>query len=296
MLEGRLRGAAGAGPDAWAPPMRRRGWLARYCRRPVALAGLALAVLVVIAALFAGQIAAAPPKTAVGDALRPPSAAHPFGTDDLGRDVFSNVLYGARAALIVGLVTAGTSLVVGTVVGLVAGYAGGLVDDGLMRLTETFQLLPRFFLALLLVSIFGGGVWFVALMLGLTFWPGSARVLRAQVLSLRGRDFVLAARALGAGGGRIMLRHLLPNATAPVVVTAATQVAGAILTEAGLSFLGLGDPTRVSWGQMLNDAQRFIRVAWWVFAFPGAALALTVLAATMIADGLNDALRPFMRG
>lgn len=295
MAKGRLRDATGATPVAWVPPAGRRGWLARYCRQPVALVGLALALLVAAVALFAGQLAPTPPKTAVGDALQAPSVAHPFGTDDLGRDVFSNVLYGARAALIVGLVTAGTSLVAGTIVGLVAGYAGELVDDGLMRLTETFQLLPRFFLALLLVSIFGGSVWFVALMLGLTFWPGTARVLRAQVLSLRGRDYVLAARALGAGSARIMLRHLLPNALAPVVVTAATQVAGAILTEAGLSFLGLGDPTQVSWGQMLNDAQRFIRVAWWVFVFPGAALALTVLAATMIADGLTDALRPSPR-
>lgn len=156
-------------------------------------------------------------------------------------------------------------------------------------------LMPRFFLAPLLITVFGGSIWFVALMLGLTFWPATARMLRAQVLSLRHREFVLAARALGAGDGRIMVRHVLPNAPAPVVVTAATQVAVAILTEAGLSFLGLGDPTVVSWGQMLNDAQRFVRIAWWLFVFPGAALALTVLSTTLIADGLTEALRPAAR-
>jgi peptide/nickel transport system permease protein len=251
--------------------------------------------VIVLVALFAGQIAPAPPKTAVAGPLLAPSAGHWFGTDDLGRDLFSNVVYGARAALIVGLVTAGASLLIGTFIGLLSGYAGGLTDDLLMRLTETFQLMPRFFLALLLITVFGGSIWFVALLLGLTFWPGTARVLRAQVLSLRGREFVLAARALGARHHQIMLRHILPNALAPVIVAAATQIAGAILTEAGLSFLGLGDPTQVSWGQMLNDAQRFIRTAWWLFLFPGAALALTVLATTLIADGLNQALRPSSR-
>lgn len=257
----------------------------------MAMAGLTLAALVALAALFAPQITAAPPKTAVAEPLRAPTLAHPFGSDDLGRDTFSNVVYGARAALIVGMVTAGTSVVVGAAVGLLSGYFGGWTDDALMRVTETFQLVPRFFLLLLLITVFGGSIWFVALMLGLTFWPGTARLLRAQVLGLRGREFVLAARAVGATNGRIMLRHILPNALAVVVVSAASQVAGAILAEAGLSFLGLGDPTLVSWGQMLNDAQRFVRTAWWLFLFPGAALALTVLATTLIADGLTEALR-----
>lgn len=272
-----------------------RGVAARYLRQPTAVVGLALAALIVLIALTAPLITPAPPKTAVGDPLQPPAAAYWFGTDDLGRSVFSNVVYGARAALIVGLVTAGTSLLIGTVVGLLSGYFGGYTDDALMRLTETFQLMPRFFLALLLIVVFGGSIWFVALILGLTFWPGTARVLRAQVLSLRGREFVVAAHALGAHDRRIMFRHVLPNTIAPVIVTSATQVSGAILTEAGLSFLGLGDPTLVSWGQMLNDAQRFIRSAWWLFVFPGAALALAVLATTLIADGLNHALRPWSR-
>ena len=286
-----VRARAGTHRSSFRLHPSRKSWVARYCRQPAALAGLAIGAALVLLAVFAPQIAPARPKTAVAEPLRAPSAAHWLGTDDLGRDTFSNVVYGARAALVVGLVTAGASLAVGTLVGLPSGYFGGYVDDSLMRLTETVQLMPRFFLALLLITVFGGSIWFVALLLGLTFWPSTARVLRAQVLSLRGREFVLAARALGAPHRRIMVRHVLPNALAPVVVTTATQIAGAILTEAGLSFLGIGDPTVVSWGQMLNDAQRFIRIAWWLFVFPGAALALTVLATTMIADGLNHALR-----
>lgn len=274
------------------PRLDRTHWVSRYLRQPMAVTGLALLVLLVCVAVFAAQISSSPPKTGSADPLLGPSGEHWMGTDDLGRDTFSNVVYGTRAALLVGLVTAATSLAIGGIVGIVSGYFGGYVDDVLMRITETFQLMPRFFLALLLITVFGSGLWLVSLVLGLTFWPGTARVLRAQVLTLRGRDFVQAARAVGAGHTRIMLRHIFPNAFAPVVVIAATQVGGAILTEAGLSFLGLGDPTLVTWGQMLNDSQRFLRIAWWLFVFPGAALMLTVLATTMIADGLNEALRP----
>ncbi len=270
-------------------------WVSRYLRQPMAVAGLALMALLICTALLAPQIAPSPPKTGNSDPLLSPSASHWFGTDDLGRDTLSNVVYGTRAALLVGLVTAATSLLIGGVVGIVSGYFGGYVDDILMRITETFQLMPRFFLALLMITVFGSGLWLVSIVLGVTFWPGTARVLRAQVLTLRGRDFVEAARSVGAGNTRIMLRHILPNAFAPVIVIAATQVGGAILTEAGLSFLGLGDPSLVTWGQMLNDSQRFLRIAWWLFVFPGAALMVTVLATTMIADGLNEALRPRAR-
>jgi peptide/nickel transport system permease protein len=224
----------------------------------------------------------------VGNPLLAPSSAHWLGTDDLGRDVFTNVVHGTRAALVVGLVAAATSLLIGMSVGLTSGYFGGYVDDVLMRVTESFQLLPRFFLALILVSIAGGSIWMIALLLGVTFWPATARVLRSQVLSLRHREYVQAAQALGAGHAYLMLRHVLPAAIAPVIVTSAAQISGAILTEAGLSFLGLGDPTIVSWGQMLNNGQRFIRTAWWLFVWPGAALAVTVLATTLVADGLVE--------
>ena len=271
--------------------MRAVGWRADR-RQPGATAGLALALAVLVMAIFAPQIAPFPPKLTAGAALQPPSARHLFGTDDLGRDTFSNVVYGARVALVVGLTTALTAAVIGTLVGLVSGYAGGRWDDLLMRLTETFQLLPRFFLALLLVSLLGSDIVWIALLLGLTFWPTTARLLRSQVLSVRSREHVVAARAVGAHERAIMLRHVLPLAFAPVIISAARMIAGAILTEASLSFLGLGDPTLVSWGQLLSNAQRFIRTAWWLFVFPGAALALTVLATTLVADGLVGALRP----
>jgi peptide/nickel transport system permease protein len=277
-------------PIEYALPPRR--WFIRYARQPGALVGLGLGTAILLIAIFANVIAPANPKVTMADPLLPPSSVHWFGTDDLGRDTFANVIHGSRVALMVGLVTALTSMFIGTAVGLVAGYVGGVWDDALMRVTETFQMLPRFFLALLLVSLFGSNIIWVALMLGLTFWTGTARLLRSQVLSLKSREFVIAARAVGLHERTIMFRYVLPNAFAPVVVSAARQIAGAILTEAGLSFLGLGDPTLVSWGQLLNNAQRFIRTAWWLFVFPGAALALTVLATTLIADGLVAALRP----
>ncbi|MBM3129855.1 MAG: ABC transporter permease [Chloroflexi bacterium] len=269
-----------------------RHWFIRYAHQPGALVGLGIGLVILLIAIFANIIAPTNPKVTVADALHAPSLAHWFGADDLGRDTFSNVIHGTRVALIVGLVTALTSTLIGTLVGLVSGYVGGWWDDLLMRVTETFQMLPRFFLALLLVSLFGSNIMWVALMLGLTFWTGPARLLRSQVLSIKNREFVIAARSIGAHELAIMFRHVLPNAFAPVVVSAARQIAGAILTEAGLSFLGLGDPTLVSWGQLLNNAQRFIRTAWWLFVFPGAALALTILSTTLIADGLVAALRP----
>ncbi len=295
MAESRSLPAPGSIIPRRLPRLGYTHWVSRYLRQPMAVAGLLLLALLVCVALFAPQISPSPPKTGNADPLLGPSAGHWFGTDDLGRDTFSNVVYGTRAALLVGLVTAATSLAIGGTVGIVSGYFGGYIDDFLMRITETFQLMPRFFLALLMITVFGSGLWLVSLVLGITFWPGTARVLRAQVLTLRGREFVDAARAMGAGNVRIMVRHILPNAFAPVIVIAATQVGGAILTEAGLSFLGLGDPTLVTWGQMLNDSQRFLRIAWWLFVFPGAALMSTVLATTMIADGLNEALRPRTR-
>jgi peptide/nickel transport system permease protein len=277
-------------PIEYALPPRH--WFVRYARQPGAVAGLGLGLAILFTAILANVIAPANPKITVAAPLLAPSSAHWFGTDDLGRDMFANVIHGARVALMVGFVTALTSTLIGTLVGLLSGYLGGFWDDALMRVTETFQMLPRFFLALLLVSLFGSNIIWVALMLGLTFWTSPARLLRSQVLSIKNREFVLAARALGAHESAIMFRHVLPNAFAPVVVSAARQIAGAILTEAGLSFLGLGDPTLVSWGQLLNNAQRFIQTAWWLFAFPGAALALTVLTTTLIADGFVAAWRP----
>jgi peptide/nickel transport system permease protein len=194
--------------------------------------------------------------------------------------------------MLVGFVAALTSAVVGMLVGGLAGYFGRVTDDVLMRFTELVQVVPRFFLVMIVAALFGPSLWTVALLLGLTFWPGTARLLRAQILSLRSRDFVLAARTVGVRDSRILFHHVMPNAFAVVVVSTALQVGAAILVEAGLSFLGLGDRTIESWGNMLNLAQPLIRVAWWAAVFPGLAITLTVMASNMVGDGLIAALDP----
>jgi len=245
-----------------------------------------------IVTLAAGLLAPGDPFRRAGPPLQPPSLRHFFGTDDLGRDVLAGVIHGTRPSLLVGLLAALTSALLGTLVGSVAGYVGRTTDDVLMRLTETIQVVPRFFLVLIVAALFGPSLWTVALLLGLTFWPSTARLLRAQILSLRQRDFVLAARAVGVTEGRILARHVLPNALGVVVVSTSLQVGSAMLVEAGLSFLGLGDRTVVSWGAMLNLAQPFIRVAWWAAVFPGLAITVTVMAANLVGDGLTAALDP----
>lgn len=280
------------GPVAAAAREARPGVWSRLRQEPQAIVGAALTALLVLVALLAGVIAPFDPFAITNEVLQPPSALHLFGTDDLGRDIFSAVVHGARTSLLVGLAAAGTATVVGLLVGSLAGYAGGLVDDLLMRVSELFQIIPRFFLALIMVALLGSNIWLIVLLLGLTYWPGTARLVRAQILSLRARDYITAARAIGVPDAQILLRHLLPAALPPVITLAALQVGGAILVEAGLSFLGLGDRSVVSWGMLLNDAQQFVRRAWWMSVFPGAAITLTVLGLNLFADGLNDALNP----
>lgn len=254
--------------------------------------GLILLAGLLGVALMADVIAPGDPLRRAGPPLQPPSGRNWFGTDDLGRDVFAGVVHGSRPSLLIGFAAAFTSAVVGTLVGSIAGYFGRVTDDVLMRLTELVQVVPRFFLVLIVAALFGPSLPVVALLLGLTFWPGTARLLRAQILTLRSRDFVLAAHAIGVPSRRILARHVLPNALGVVVVSTALQVGSAILVEAGLSFLGLGDRTVVSWGNMLNLAQPLIRIAWWAAVFPGLAITLTVMAANMLGDGLNAVLDP----
>ena len=297
MTDSAVRDRRSAGPLEAQPAQRgprnaERGWWARYRRRPAAVAGLGLLVGLAALGLLAGLIAPGDPFRPSGAPLQPPSTRHWLGTDDLGRDVLAGVVHGSRLSLAVGLVVALTSGIVGTLVGSIAGYGGRLADDSLMRLTEMVQVVPRFFLALLIAALFGPSVGAITLLLGLTFWPTTARLLRAQVLSVRGRDFVLAARALGIPERRVLVRHVLPNALPVALVSTALQVGSAILVEAGLSFLGLGDRSVVSWGNMLNLAQPLIRIAWWTAVFPGLAITLTVMAAHLVGDGLNAALDP----
>jgi peptide/nickel transport system permease protein len=260
-----------------------------------AIVGLALTLIALGLAIFGGSLAPFDPFATRFPSLQPPSPQHWLGTDDLGRDTFSGVLAGARASLLVGIATAAVAGVLGTAVGAIAGYYGGLVDDALMRLTELVQIVPRFFLAILVAALFGPNLAFLTLLLALTFWPTTARLVRSQILTLRQREWVVAARAVGLGEIRILVRHVVPHALGLIIVTAALQIGAAILVEASLSFLGLGDRSVISWGYMLNGAQPFLRVAWWLSIFPGAAIVLTVLGTNLLADALYAAWDPARR-
>jgi peptide/nickel transport system permease protein len=271
-------------------PARRRP-LARLVRTRAGAVGLAITAVLVLVAVLAPLLAPADPLAPTGAPLAPPSAAHPMGTDGLGRDVLSGVLYGTRTSLYVAAMVCALALVLGTLVGTVSGYrGGGLVDDALMRLTELFQVLPRFFLAIVVLALFGPGLDRLVLVLGLTSWAILARVIRAEVLSLRERAFVEAARASGASAARIIVRELLPNALPAGIVLLGLVVAQVILLEASLGFLGLGDPNIMSWGYLAGQAQRFLRVAWWLSVFPGAAIIVAVLGLNLLADAFNDVL------
>jgi peptide/nickel transport system permease protein len=206
--------------------------------------------------------------------------------------VFAQLLYGARISLAVGLAASAIALVIGIVVGAPAGYFGGVVDDALMRITELFQVIPRLFLAILLVALFGQTLLVTTTAIGVLSWPPSARLLRAEFLSKRNAEYVLAARAVGARSLRIIFREILPNTLAPLVVAASLNVGGAILLEAGLAFLGLSDPNQVSLGRSLQGAMPFIQIAWWVSFFPGLLIAVLVVAVNLIGDGVNDLLNP----
>ncbi|AJE03755.1 oligopeptide ABC transporter permease [Geobacter pickeringii] len=225
--------------------------------------------------------------------LLPPSAAHWFGTDELGRDVFTRVIYGARISLKVGFVSVGIAVAIGTVLGLVSGFYGGVVDTVIMRFVDIMLCFPTFFLILAVIAFLEPSIWYIMAIIGLTGWMGVARLVRAEVLSLRERDFVVAARALGASDLRIIFRHILPNAASPVLVSATLGVAGAILTESALSFLGIGvQPPTPSWGNILTAGKDYVEFAWWLSLFPGVAILVTVLAYNLLGEGIRDALDP----
>lgn len=269
---------------------RGHGVLGRLVRTRSGAIGLALTVLVTAVGLLADVLAPADPLVPVGPSLAAPSAAHLMGTDALGRDLLSRVVFGARTSLVVVAATGVLVLVIGVAVGAVSGHRGGWVDDVLMRLTEFVQVLPRFFLAIVAIALFGPGLPLFVLVMALTSWATLARVVRAEVLTLERREFVDAARALGASGGRIVLRHLLPNALPAAVVYLGLVLAQVLLLEASLGFLGLGDPNLVSWGYLAGQAQGFLRVAWWLSFFPGLAIAVAVLGLNLLGDGLTQAL------
>ena len=249
--------------------------------------GAALVGLVALGALLAPMLTGGDPGAMSTLSFAPPGPSHLMGTDDLGRSVLARVLYGGRVSLVIGLASAAVAVVMGTLVGAAAGYSGGLTDDVLMRATELFQVIPRFLLAIVVVSLFGTGGLRLVLVIGLLSWPATARIMRAQFLVLRREEFVLAAQMAGAGPLRIILRHALPNVAPFLLVSVTLQTGAAILVESFLSFLGLGDPGTPSWGLLLQQAQIYLRSAWWMATFPGLALSATILGLNMMSDGVE---------
>jgi peptide/nickel transport system permease protein len=285
--------ATGSGALALPPRVVVPLWRRLLSNHRVALGVIVLLFLYAVA-LLAPLIAPADPNKQVLLArLQPPSTEHWFGTDSLGRDILSRAMWAARVSLAVSIVAMLITIVVGTIVGGVSGYLGGTPDDVLMRVTDIFLAFPIFILLITVVAIYGSSVTLLILFMGLTAWPLTARTVRAEVLSLKKRDFVEAARVCGASNTRILLVHVLPNVVAVIVVAATLRVASVILIEAGLSYFGLGvPPTTPTWGNMVADGRLFLETAWWITTFPGLLVVVTVFAYNLLGEGLRDQLDP----
>ncbi len=252
--------------------------------------GLLLLLFLVAAAPIITQYA---PKYYGPDNLLPPGSPENFlGTNHLGQDMWSLIVYGTRTSLKVALVSAMISGVLGVIIGGIAGYFGGMVDRVVSEVINMFMMIPTLFLILLIVSLFGNSITHVMIVIGLTSWPGNAKLMRAQALSLRQRTFVMSARVMGESKIKILFRHVIPNGIFTVISNTTMGMAAAIISEASLSFLGLGDPLSISWGQMINDGKAYITTAWWICAFAGIAIVLTVLVFYLLGDGLNHVLNP----
>ena len=266
----------------------------RFRNNRFAMAGGAVVIVLFIISFLAPYLTLyGPDDLDLFQVLTAPSSAHWFGTDELGRDVLTRVIYGARISLLVGFVAMGIAVVIGTVVGLVSGFYSGWVDNILMRFVDMMLCFPTFFLILAVIAFIGQSIWYIMIIIGLTGWMGVARLVRAEVLSIREREYVMAVRALGASDIRIIFRHILPNSMSPVLVAATLGVAGAILTESALSFLGIGvPPPTPSWGNILTSGKDYIEFAWWLTLYPGLAITVTVLAYYLVGEGIRDALDP----
>jgi len=280
---------ASAGLDRTLGAPRRRV-ARRLVHRPAGIAGLVLTGIFVAVGLLGPALAPYDPFAIVGPSLSPPTWAHPLGTDALGRDLLSAVVVGARTSLVVAGLVGVLVLAMGLVVGTLSSWWGGWADDVLMRLTELFQVLPRFFLAVVVIAFFGAELALLIVVLGLTSWALLARVVRSEVLSIKEREFVEAARVAGASPTRLVLREILPNALPAVSAYLGLVLAQVLLIEASLGFIGLGDPNVVSWGYLVSEAQRFLRVAWWMSVFPGLAIAIAVLGLNLLSDAVTDVL------
>ena len=291
---------AGSSPSRAAPPAGSsptRQFARRLGRKPRAVIGGAVIVVLTLAAVFAPVVAPDDPtEQRFSELLQGPSLRHPLGTDELGRDTLSRVIYGARVSLQVGVVAVGLSLIVGGGLGLLSGYAGGAVDTVTMRMMDGLLAFPALVLALAITAMLGPSLRNAMIAIGVTGIPAFARLVRGQVLVIRDLEYVQAATSLGAGHGRIMLRHVLPNTIAPIIVETSLAIPAAILAEAGLSFLGLGvQPPTPSWGAMIDTAQGYMQREPWIAIAPGAAILVTVLAFNFLGDALRDALDPRLK-
>jgi peptide/nickel transport system permease protein len=269
----------------------------RFARNRAALVGLALLVVVIGVAIAAPWMFPRNPLRIVGRPELWPftNERFPLGTDSLGRDIAAMIAYGAQTTLLIGLCASLTATLIGITVGATAAYFGGWVDEILMRFTELFQTIPNLIFVLTIVSILGQKIEYVTIAVGIVTWTPIARLTRAEFLSLRDREFIQACRAMGMGNFRIMFGEILPNALPPVIVLSSLVIAGAVLFESAVSFLGLGDPNISSWGRLIGDGRTLIRTSWYICAVPGLAIMLTVLALNLVGDGLNDALNPKLR-
>ena len=266
-------------------------------RNRLALAGGVVVVSLAVLALLAPVISPRDPnRLDVKRILDAPSKAHPLGTDQLGRDVLSRMLYGARVSLAVGFVSVGIAAAIGIVLGSLAGYHGGTTDAMVMRLVDLMLVFPRFFLLLAVLAFLRPSIWTIMTVIGLTGWMSVARLVRAEFLSLKEREFVLWSQSIGATAFRIIWRHILPNAMGPVLVAMTLGIPAAILTESGLSFLGLGvQPPHATWGNILNEGKDAIEIGWWLSVYPGLAILVTVLSYNLLGEGIRDALDPRLR-
>jgi peptide/nickel transport system permease protein len=269
----------------------------RFFKNRMAVAGGFIVVFLLIVSLLAPWISPFDPNAiGLANVLSPPSVYHPFGTDQLGRDVFSRMIYGAGISLKVGFVATGIAIVIGTLLGALSGYYGGWVDAVIMRFVDIMLCFPAFFLILAVIAFLEPSIWNIMAVIGLTGWMGVTRLVRADFISLKERDFVQAARVIGAGDLRIIFFHILPNAMASVIVTATLGIAGAILTESALSFLGIGvQPPTPSWGNILTAGKDNIDIAWWLSLYPGLAILITVLGYNLLGEGIRDELDPRLR-
>ena len=271
--------------------------LRRITKHNLALVGLIILVPMFLCAVLAPLISPHDPvEPDLKNILTGPTWSHPFGTDTLGRDVFSRVIYGSRISLLVGFVSVGIATLIGIMIGAVSGYSGGIIDELIMRFVDLMMCFPTFFLILAVIALLEPSIWNIMIVIGLTNWMGIARLVRAEILSIKGKEYVLAAKAMGFPRRRIIFSHVLPNALSPVYVVATLGVGGAILTESALSFLGIGvQPPTPSWGNILTQAKDNIEVAWWLSLYPGLAIFLTVMGYNLLGEGLRDVFDPRRR-